>query len=616
MTLANLQTEWARLLLTTWVQAGVRDVVLSPGSRSTPFVHACTQLKGLRCHSIIDERSAAFFALGQARVTARPTLLVCTSGSAGGHYLPAVIEARYARLPLLVLTVDRPPELQDCGAPQTIDQRHLYGVHVNAFHELGMAEAEPAALSGLRSRAALAVRQCLSPTPGAVHVNAPARTPLEPVAPANPAERALQQRVTDLCAEPLPGEVPAQATADQDALRALAQRCRELPRGLIVAGPAGLNQGALQGDVRALSEATGYPVLSDLASQWGGARPGHAVLDGLFAGAAGSQSLRPQMVLQLGSPPTSSQFSKLLSSSQDIERYVLASFRNADPWNCATAHLRGSLAVTLPSLVAELAQLGPLPGGPGRGLGRPVTAAVEQLRSVQGALLEEPTGSASEARAVRALLAGLPEDALLMLGNSLAIRLADLWGADLPAGVGVLSQRGASGIDGLLSGAVGSALSSARPTALLLGDISLLHDLSALGLPAIAELESPLLVVVLNNDGGRIFDHLPMARVAGLEPEQRALWTTPHGRSFEHAARMFDVPWVSIEAGGDCLGALSAAWARPGLSLVEVTVPCDASVRLAEQLRTRFEAKFEAATEQGFAASEPASGAEGHARHD
>jgi 2-succinyl-5-enolpyruvyl-6-hydroxy-3-cyclohexene-1-carboxylate synthase len=182
--------------------------------------------------------------------------------------------------------------------------------------------------------------------------------------------------------------------------------------------------------------------------------------------------------------------------------------------------------------------------------------------------------------------------------------------------VGVLSQRGASGIDGLLSGALGAALASARPTALLLGDISLLHDLSALGLPAVAELESPLLVVVLNNDGGRIFDHLPMAQVAGLEAEQRALWTTPHGRNFEHAARMFDVPWTLIEAGGDCRDALSAAWARPGLSLVEVTVPCDASVRLESQLRARFDAGFEAATEEGSQSIGSASSAEGHARHD
>jgi len=616
MTLRNLQTEWARLLLTTWVQGGVSDVVVSPGSRSTPLVHACTETAGLRCHSAIDERSAAFFALGQARVTGRPTLLLCTSGTAGAHYLPAVIEARYARLPLLVVTADRPPELQDCGAPQTIDQRNLYGTHVHAFHELGMADPDPAALAGLRRRAARALEQCLAPEPGPVHVNAGLRKPLEPISPATADEWNLHDLVSRLCAQPIALQTRARRTAEQTAVRDLAKRCRALPRGLIVAGPAPLEQAGLAADVRALSQATGYPVMADLASQLGGGRPGNSALEGLFSSPQWEAQLRPQMVLQLGAAPTSSHWSKLLSEHQDIERYVVAEFGSNDPWNCATGHLMGGLEDTVRSLVAELVSLGPLGESDVPRLQKPVAAALAQLSSVQDGLLADPVGLSSEARTVRELLAGLPQDALLMLGNSLAIRLADLWGGELPEGVAVLSQRGASGIDGLVSGAVGSALASGRPTALLLGDVSLLHDLTGLGLPALAELQCPLLVAVLNNDGGRIFEHLPIHDVDGLDEKQRALWTTPHGRSFEHAARMFDARYVQVDQGCSAAAAFAAAWTQPGLALVEVRVPCDASVRLDAQLRSRLACTPREECEASSASSLSPGLGQGHVRHD
>ena len=592
MSLDNLQTQWARLLVTTVVQAGISDVVISPGSRSTPFVHACLQAPGLRCHQVIDERSAAFFALGQARVSGRPTMLLCTSGTAGAHYLPAVIEARYAGLPLLVVTADRPPELQDCGAPQTIDQKDLFGRHALAFHELGMAEPDVSALTGLRQRVSQAVRLAMSPNPGPVHLNAAARKPLEPVSATTAEQQQLCDLVDELCAQPLAEAAASRKSADQDALAALARRCREVVRGVIVAGPASAEQAALRQDVQALSEATGYPVLCDLASQLGGGQPGHALLDGLLGSEAVTALLRPQLVLQLGSAPVSSHFSRLLSGAEDIERYVLAESGLNDPWRTARGHLRGSLAETVPSLVAELAARGPLSSSQLR-YRATVDAARDRLLEVQRLLLAEPTGQSSEACAVRSLFSSLPDDALLVLGNSLAIRLADLWGGELPSGVAVLSQRGVSGIDGLLSGAIGAATASGRPTALLLGDVSLLHDLTALGLPAIDQLSSPLLVTVLNNDGGRIFDHLPIADTQGAGSDEMAFWTTPHGQRFEHAASMFSRPYQQLPPGESPAEAFTAAWRQQGLSLVEIMVPVDASVRLDEQLHQRVAAAVE-----------------------
>ncbi|HVS14510.1 MAG TPA: 2-succinyl-5-enolpyruvyl-6-hydroxy-3-cyclohexene-1-carboxylic-acid synthase, partial [Thermoanaerobaculia bacterium] len=192
----NLSTEWGRLLLAGLAAAGVRDVVVSPGSRSTPFVLAAIADPRLRCVELVDERSAAFFALGQARITGRPSVFVCTSGTAGAHALPAVVEASAARVPLVVLTADRPFERRDCGAPQTIDQTRLFGAHARWFVELGLPDEDPRALRSLQRRALQAVARAMAPVPGPVHLNAPVRRPLEPALP-----DALDEREARRCAE-------------------------------------------------------------------------------------------------------------------------------------------------------------------------------------------------------------------------------------------------------------------------------------------------------------------------------------------------------------------------------------------------------------------------------
>ncbi|HRI55183.1 MAG TPA: 2-succinyl-5-enolpyruvyl-6-hydroxy-3-cyclohexene-1-carboxylic-acid synthase, partial [Pseudomonadota bacterium] len=238
MSEANLLAEWARLLLGSLAAAGVREVVVSPGARSTPFVCAAHAEPQLRCWDVIDERAAAFFALGQARVTGRPSLLICTSGTAGAHYLPAVIEAGAAHLPLLVLTADRPFELQDCGAPQTIDQIKLLGGHARRFFELGMPDPSDLSLRALRRLAAQAVLTTTWPTPGAVHLNARARKPLEPQSVHTSDEVALRARVDELLQAPLLRAYPPRAVPAPAGVAAAAQLCRSARRGLIICGPA------------------------------------------------------------------------------------------------------------------------------------------------------------------------------------------------------------------------------------------------------------------------------------------------------------------------------------------------------------------------------------------
>ena len=237
MTLRDPLTEWSELLVDSLAKAGVRDVVLSPGSRSTPFVLAAAKHPLLRCFDVIDERSAAFFALGQAKAAGRPSLVLCTSGSAGTHYFPAVIEAAMSFTPLLLLTADRPLELQDGAAPQTIDQLKLFGDHVRGFFELGLPDLAAGPLRALRRRVVQSVHAAQWPTPGPVHLNARARKPLEPQAAANDSEREMAQRAQALAATPIPHVHGARMVPSPEGLDALASRLASAERPLIVAGP-------------------------------------------------------------------------------------------------------------------------------------------------------------------------------------------------------------------------------------------------------------------------------------------------------------------------------------------------------------------------------------------
>jgi len=260
----NLLSEWAALVFASFADAGVERVVVSPGSRSTPFVAGAIREPRLRLFDVIDERAAAFFALGQARVTGVPTLLLCTSGTAGAHYLPAIIEARHAGVPLLVLTADRPTEATACGAAQTIDQTKMFGEHVRRFFDLGMPDGDPSALRAVRRVALQAFVASQYPERGAVHVNARARKPLEPILASATAEgRAVAAAVRAVKDRPIRVAL-ASAQADAGALEIIAAELRAARRGLIVCGPLPARTDV--GAVEDLARRTGFPLLSESAS--------------------------------------------------------------------------------------------------------------------------------------------------------------------------------------------------------------------------------------------------------------------------------------------------------------------------------------------------------------
>lgn len=581
----NLQTEWARLLMTSLADAGVRDVVISPGSRSTPLVIASVREPRFTRHSVIDERAAAFLALGQARITGRPSVLICTSGTAAAHYFPAILEANLVGIPLILLTADRPLELADCRASQTIDQTKLFGEHARAFFEL-VPDASELSLRATRRMATQAVLGSTWPRPGVVHLNARLRKPLEPVAASSDDERALASIAARVLATPVSYARPPHARPAPEDVAHVASLVRDARRGVIMCGPAAASQAAAREAVFALARTTRFPIMAESTSQLRHApRPADvAMLDAfdlVFRSPRTRELAAMDCVIQIGAPPTSAPSE---TSAAITPRIVLAEHGWNDPHSNARALLHGPVAASVHALESELRERPPhVDPSFLEFFARANAAAWEAALAT---LASHP--AFTEASAVRTLLDALPEDSVLMLGNSLAVRLVDVYGQASHKALTVLSQRGASGIDGLVAGAVGAAASSAKPTTLLLGDVSLLHDLTSLGLAR--NLATPLVVVVLNNGGGRIFEQLPLVDTPGIEPSIVEHTTTPHETDFAHAAALFGLPFARIEAVRELPAALAAAYARPGGTLVEVRIEPSGAARLAREVTRAVEA--------------------------
>lgn len=597
MSAPNLQTEWARLLLGTLRAAGVREAVISPGGRSTPFTWAALETAGLRCRTLIDERSAAFFAVGHARLTGEPVLLICTSGSAAANYLPAVVEASESGTPLLVLTADRGLELQQAAAPQTVDQIKLFGDHVRDFFELGSPDAHPRMLGAVRRMAAQAALATRSPVPGPVHLNARARKPLEPVAADGPAAEAVRAAVDALLEGGAPASHDGAARPSADGIRALADACRSARRGLIVCGPTPPADGVPAVDLAALARATGFPVAAEPASQarFDPGIDGAHWIDGfatLLSVPPFRERAAPDLVLQLGRPPTAAAWGGAFNRWPDTTRYVIAPHGWPDPWSTATAVVRGPVRPTIAALVEALDGAG---GGP-----RPDDAAaagaawLDELaranRTAWRVIDEAVADGLSEGAAVRAAIDAVPDGGVLALGNSLPIREAEMFAPAAARPVTVWAQRGANGIDGLISGAAGAAVAAGRPTTLIIGDVSFVHDVG--GLAAAREVAAPFTIVVLNNGGGRIFERLPLGD--RVPAEAMDAWLTPPPVDITAAAAAFGLAHARATDRAGLARALEEAAGRPGATVVEAVIEAGGTTAHQRDLLRRLETELEA----------------------
>jgi 2-succinyl-5-enolpyruvyl-6-hydroxy-3-cyclohexene-1-carboxylate synthase len=567
---------FALTLVDELARAGLTDACLAPGSRSAPLALALAEHPAIRVHVHVDERSAAFFALGAAKRAGRPAAVLCTSGTAAANLHPAVLEADHARAPLLLLTADRPPELRGTGANQATDQLKLYGAAVRWFCEVGPPAGGPDAGRYWRSLASRAWAAATGPPAGPVHLNLAFAEPLVPPVPPQPAAAAGGTAPLvppqagggaagwpRLGGEPAPGRpggapwtaAPA-ATPPAGAaeIAALATAVREAPRGVLVAG-WGAELDPRAADL--FAAASGWPVLADPLS---GARRGpHAVstYDGLLRAPRFAAAHRPDLAVRVGGGPTSKALAGWLDASVP-QVLVDPAGGWLDPGR--TASLR--LVADPSSLLAATAD--GLSGPPD---GDWLAGWLEAERLARGAIdgLIDGWPEPFEGQVARDLVAGLPDGATLVVGSSMPVRDVDAF-ARPRDGLRFVANRGLSGIDGFVATALGVAAAGEEPVAALCGDLTLLHDASTL-LGAAGRPRGAVLVVC-DNDGGGIFSFLPQARLPAdlFEP----LFGTPHGLDLAALAAAAGLPCRQVEKAADLLPALHAALAGGGTELLLV----------------------------------------------
>jgi 2-succinyl-5-enolpyruvyl-6-hydroxy-3-cyclohexene-1-carboxylate synthase len=553
---------WCRRLLEGLAAAGVKDLVVSPGSRSTPLLLAAID-SPLQLHSVIDERSAAFFALGRARAESAPVAFLCTSGSAGAHALPALLEARYAGHRVVAITADRPPELHACGANQTIDQRLLFAAACPPCLETGVPESSEEAELGLRRR----VQQAVALSAGPVHINMAFRKPLEP----SKAELAT----------PLSGPPPAALwrgthVADEAVVQRLAALCSESSKGLIVAGPSVHVGQALQD----LATATGFVLLAESTS---GARLTGTALPQrcdafphVLSNDALADELSPDLLLRFGAQPACTALNRWLARLEE-EKTTEFRFCGNTPMSNATGAsqlVMGDIADVCERLARSVS-----PTGSTDYLQR-WRQADEEAWSTVASCIDESDHDLSEARAMATILQSLPAGSRLTLGNSMPVRSADMVMPGHLAALEVLHQRGTSGIDGLIAGAIGS--SSKEPGALLIGDVSCSHDLSSLALAPLCR--GPLAVIVIDNQGGQIFSHLPIAAVP-MDETSREFWRTKPSVDFERACSAYQVPYRRASNNDELQAALSWSLEQSSCAFVHVCVAPESMLSFSKQAR-------------------------------
>ena len=559
--------------------AGVAHVVISPGSRSTPLAISAERCRGLRTWIELDERAAAFFALGMGKATGRPAALVCTSGTAAANYLPAIVEAHHARVPLIALTADRPSELRDFGAGQTIEQSGLYGRHPRWSVEVPIAEAGAGALRHSEELAARAVEMAVGRPAGPVHLNWPLREPLAPTPRSFAAPNGEgAASIPDARAARL-GFSRAELVADARDVEQLAALAGHHQRGIVVCGPIDADA-RLAEALAGFSARAGWPLLADPASPlrsgpWLADAP---VLDtgDLLARAPGFASrMRPEVVIRIGDPPVSKAQRLWLEAASPAEVWWLDEGGQwGEPSRQATRVVRGGAASLLEAATRKL----PAPLVRSRVWCDSFVAAGARGRAALGTASAASAGSSglSGLMVAEAVARSLPAAGQLFASNSMPIRLLDLAMANRLAARRVLCNRGASGIDGVTSTALGVAAATGRPTLLFTGDLAFLHDLSGL---LLARREAiALTIVVLDDDGGGIFSFLPVAEQVQSVAYER-LFRTPHGVDLAHAAALFEVDYFPVASSSELDEALAATLARPRVSLIHARV--DAAQNLA-----------------------------------
>lgn len=588
----NANTALASAFAEELARGGLRRAVVSPGSRSTPLAVALWREPGIEVTVIVDERSAGFFALGAAQASGEPVALLCTSGTALVNYHPAVAEADESALPLVVLSADRPPELRGIGAGQTIDQIKVFGESVRWFCEVGTHDADDSGLLHLRSVAARALARARGEIrPGPVHLNLPWREPLAPL----PVEGAVT--ATDPLAlhgreggRPLTAVTRVDLEPTEFVLDEVAGHIGDAIAGVIVAGRQ--TDPELREPLAHLARASGFPILAEPTSQMrlGPHDRSYVVTtyDTLLRDEHWARNVVPELVLRFGEVPTSKPLRAWLAASGADQIVVdptggwneptgrAAAILRVDPTECASGWA-ARLERSSEGRAGEGGTRRPLPSQTAgrfvQGPPRPAPEAwLEAEATALGAIRDELEGTEGITEPALHLALGKAhrDGELVYTASSMPIRDQETFLGPGDADVLLLSNRGANGIDGLVSSGIGAAHASGRPTTIVTGELGFLHDIGSLA--ALRDVPTPVRIVVIDNGGGGIFHFLPQQSALDAD-EFEALFGTPRAVSVERAATLFDLPYLRLESLSDLSGALAA-----GTGLIEVRTDRHANV--------------------------------------
>jgi 2-succinyl-5-enolpyruvyl-6-hydroxy-3-cyclohexene-1-carboxylate synthase len=565
-----MNTPWARALVEELHHAGVREACIAPGSRSTPLVLALHRHGGFRIRVFLDERSAAFFALGVGKASGIPAAVVTTSGTAVANLVPAAVEAHQSEAPLILLTADRPHHLRDADANQAIRQPGMFGGFVREEWDLPQPRLDDASLRHLRAVAVRAVAAAVGDPPGPVHLNVPLRKPLEPQdtadgkpdGPADESALGLHGRRD----RPLVQVTPHRGMPDPAALDRVEALLDEASRPILVAGPLPRPRETGAAIIR-FAAAHGVPLLADPLS---GARTqaDHGAVrvsayDLFLRSGAVREALEPDLVLRVGAAPTSAALNGWLESLTHVPQVVVdAGARWKDHLNAATHYLRSDPTATLLALATSADR-------PAPARWRDLWAAVDGA-ALQAAL--DAPGPLHEGHVAAMVMKAVPGDGVLFVSSSMPVRDVDGFGGERADDLPVFGNRGASGIDGIVSTAAGVASGTGRRVVALLGDLAFLHDSN--GLLALREKDIRVTLVVVNNDGGGIFHMLP---VREFEPPFTQLFATPHGLDLAHLARLHGLPHRRVEDLEALAGVLGEELGSPDSRVLEIVTDRDSN---------------------------------------
>ena len=534
--------EYIAALVDEFYQLGVRHAVFSPGSRSTTMAMLFKEHEGFETYMNIDERSASFMALGIAKAHKEPTVLVCTSGSAVAHYLPAILEAQYTGVPLIVLSADRPHTLLHVGAPQTVDQHKIFGTAVNYFEELAVPQ-ESHYYTYPRQVARKAYMKAMDTKKGPVHINVPLFEPLVPELSRNHFEAG---RSSFKVVKPNYSDIFACGEGNN-----LLERYERI---LILAGPQiDIDEAEM---IRSFGESLQAPILADPLSNVRGCGTSKVVIstyDALLAGQAFWHELKPDCVIQFGQIVVSKRVQQMVASWDNVEYIeVNATMDSMNPTGKTTMHMQASIDVF--TNLYGVKNDSPAYLGKWQHL---ETAGKQKL----GTAIEEP--SCFEGRTIRELQQYISDNAQVLIANSMSIRDFDYFWFSGESKAVLYGNRGVNGIDGTISTALGLAVNG-RPTYLVTGDLSLFHDLNGL---AVAKTHNLNLTIILhNNDGGGIFEYLPQKGTKHFD----YLFSTSQGLDYSGAAKLYGCDYTKISSPDELSSVLANVSQETGVHIIEI----------------------------------------------